>query len=298
MTEVVLREATAADAGPISEFLNEHARAVYGEAEFAEEEIRHWFTMPNLIFAVAERDGRIVGYLDVSCEEDMPRWDIDARGLDDAVVDVLVAEGEARARAQAPAGAEIRGFASAEDPTAGGLTRAGFEAIRSSFQMRIDLSDEVARPEWPEGVTVRAFVPGEEERVYEAHQEAFEDHWDFHRTPKDEWRRWLRETPRFDPELWFVAEDGEDIAGVALCAWHWSGDPEFGWVHVLAVRRPWRKRGLGSALLRHAFVEFRRRGATRVGLGVDAENTTGAVRLYERAGMSVARRNDIYKKEL
>ena len=106
----------------------------------------------------------------------------------------------------------------------------------------------------------------------------------------------MTDSPRFDPTLWFVAEEGDEIAGVALCSWHQSGDPQFGWVNVLGVRRPWRKRGLGLALLLHAFAEFGRRGATRVGLGVDAENTTGAVRLYERAGMSVARRNDTYEK--
>lgn len=298
MSEAALREATDADAGAIAQLLNEHALAVYGESELAEEEIRHWFSMPNLFFAVAERGGRIVGYLDVSHENDMRRWDIDVRALEDPIVDLLVAEAEAHARAQAPAGAEIRGFAAATDPTAGGLGRAGFEAIRSSFQMRIELAGEIALPEWPDGVTVRPFVPGEEGRVYEAHQEAFEDHWGFRRRPEDEWRRRLCETPRFDPGLWFVAEDGDDVAGVALCAWHSSGDPRFGWVHELGVRRPWRRRGLGSSLLRHAFVEFSRRGATRVGLGVDAENTTGAVRLYERAGMSVARRSDTYRKTL
>jgi ribosomal protein S18 acetylase RimI-like enzyme len=78
--------------------------------------------------------------------------------------------------------------------------------------------------------------------------------------------------------------------------WHTSGDPAFGWVEVLGVGRPWRGRGLGLALLRHAFVEFAARGATRVGLGVDAENTTGAVRLYERAGMQPVRRQDVYEK--
>jgi ribosomal protein S18 acetylase RimI-like enzyme len=54
-------------------------------------------------------------------------------------------------------------------------------------------------------------------------------------------------------------------------------------VHVLGVRPAWRKRGLATALLRHIFRDFQQRGATRVGLGVDGENTTGAVRLYERS---------------
>ena len=69
-----------------------------------------------------------------------------------------------------------------------------------------------------------------------------------------------------------------------------------GWVDTLAVRRPWRRRGLGLALLLHSFRELRARGRERVGLGVDGENTTGAVRLYERAGMHVARRSDTYER--
>ena len=75
-----------------------------------------------------------------------------------------------------------------------------------------------------------------------------------------------------------------------------EGRLEAGWVQGLAVRRPWRRRGLGLALLLHSFRELRARGREHVGLGVDGENTTGAVRLYERAGMHVARRSDTYNK--
>ena len=73
---------------------------------------------------------------------------------------------------------------------------------------------------------------------------------------------------------------------------------EAGWVGILGVRLSWRRRGLATALLQHSFRDFRARGATRVGLGVDAENTTGAVRLYERVGMQVVRRDDTYEKTL
>ena len=69
-------------------------------------------------------------------------------------------------------------------------------------------------------------------------------------------------------------------------------------MRYLAVRRPWRQHGLGMALLRHSFGEFHRRGARKVGLGVDSENTTGATRLYERAGMHVAQQFDFFEKVL
>ena len=63
----------------------------------------------------------------------------------------------------------------------------------------------------------------------------------------------------------------------------------------LAVRRPWRRRGLGEALLREAFVALGAAGKRRAGLGVDAENTTGAVALYKRVGMHVVRRSDTWE---
>jgi len=71
-----------------------------------------------------------------------------------------------------------------------------------------------------------------------------------------------------------------------------------GWVGTLGVRRPYRRQGLGLALLRHSFAEFYRRGRRRVGLGVDSQNLTGATRLYQKAGMHVSRVQLIFEKEL
>jgi len=102
----------------------------------------------------------------------------------------------------------------------------------------------------------------------------------------------------FDPTLWFLAMDGDEIAGISLCRPYAYDDPDMGFVNVLAVRRPWRKRGLGLALLRHSFNEFYHRGKRKVGLGVDAQNLTGALHLYEKAGMHVHRQFDSYEKEL
>jgi len=128
--------------------------------------------------------------------------------------------------------------------------------------------------------------------------EAFSDHWDFDRTRYEEWRRLKLEGPTHDPSLFLLAHEGEELAGICLCYRHRSGDPTWGWVGTLGVRRPWRRRGLGLALLHHAFGEFHRRGMSRAGLDVDAENTTGAVALYERAGMDVERRQDTFEKAL
>jgi mycothiol synthase len=206
--------------------------------------------------------------------------------------------GEARARAIALGSpARIHAGGPDDDETLNGeLRERGYELVRHFFTMEIDLAEEPAKPDWPDGIGVRTFRSGDERAVYEADMEAFEDHWDFFTVSFEEWREYFVESDEFDPQLVFLAEDGKELAGFALC---WSERrPDTGHVNVLAVRRPWRGRGLGTALLLHSFHEFRRRGRAKVDLGVDAENLTGAVRLYERVGMRAVRRFDAYRKEL
>ena len=109
--------------------------------------------------------------------------------------------------------------------------------------------------------------------------------------PFDEW--WaLRKDD--DHSLWFVVRDGEEIAAIARCEPMLGG----GSVGMLAVRERWRRRGLGRALLLHAFREFRRRGWDRASLGVDSENPTDATRLYESVGMRVESEHVTFERQL
>jgi mycothiol synthase len=292
-----LREAKPDDAPAIKRLLDEHALASFGELELSEDEIRSWFRTPRLWIQLAERDGEPVGYLDVRTE-DGGRYDVDARTLDSEVAPVLVAAAEEHARAQGEKGL-LRGYVQGDEPELrGAYDAAGWRPIRYSFQMRIELDREVPEPLWPDGLAPRSVREGEEERVYEAHMESFADHWDFRRQSFDEWSRYTTDSHRFDPSLWWLVDDGDELAAISLNSWHFSGDPQFGWIHVLGVRPAWRRRGLATALLRHSFRDFKDRGATRVGLGVDGENTTGAVRLYENVGMRQVRRNDTFEKKL
>ena len=334
---VELRPATPDDAPAIKQIMDEHALAAFGEAEFSEDEVRSWFAMPNIWIQVAERDGAPVAYLDVSSEES-GHFAIDARTVDAEVAPVLLAAAEAHAREIAPSPVLRGFVQGNEPVLREAFEAGGWTPVRHSFQMRIDLDgdvpepdgtvaavastltvviegvdlpgracapadapesyDNVHEPEWPDGLTARNAEPGEEERVYEAHMDSFADHWDFRRQPFDVWSGYTTESHRYDPSLWWLVEDAGELAAISINTWHFSGDPRFGWIGVLGVRPAWRKRGLATALLRQSFRDFQRRGATKVGLGVDGENTTGAVRLYERAGMRVVRRNDTYEKTL
>ncbi len=174
------------------------------------------------------------------------------------------------------------------------LERDGYAAIRFFLRMVADLDVSPPPPAWPDGIAVRGWESeADDHPAYLTLEEAFRDHWGHVPTPFEAWRR---KGERFDPGLWFLAFDSEAIAG-ALVGWHSLG---MGWVDQLGVRRPWRKRGLGLALLRQAFAEFYRRGWTQVSLDVDAESETGATRLYERAGMRVdpSHATALYRKEL
>ena len=128
--------------------------------------------------------------------------------------------------------------------------------------------------------------------------EAFADHWEYHREPFEQWREFTVRSRNFDPALWLVAWAGDDVAGYALNFPERAGDPGYGWVGTLGVRRPWRRKGVGEALLRRSFAALHARGIRKVRLSVDAESPTGATRLYERAGMTVLRRSNTWEREL
>lgn len=175
------------------------------------------------------------------------------------------------------------------------LRHEGYAPVRHFWQMRIEMDAPPPAPVWPEGVTVRACVREQDERaVFDTLEEAFKDHWGHAARDYDTWRAINVESESYDPALWFLAATGNESAGAVRG--RMRGDE--GWINTLGVRRPWRKSGLGMALLLRAFGEFYARGVHVVALGVDAQNPTGATRLYERAGMRVARQYTVYEKEL
>lgn len=293
-----VRAARPDDAVAIARICNEISQELYGESDVDESAVRDWFALPNLQLLVAERNGSIAGYADVRNDEGA-RFPIDVRVRDRDVADPLLAAVEEWAQRHAKPGALLRGYAAERDANLGAaFAGRGYRVVRHSFNMLIDLSEEIDAPVWPDRVAVRTFEPEDEQAVYECVQESFADHWDFHRVPIEEWRTYVLAGERFDPQLLWLVEDRGELAGVCLNSWHFSGDTTFGWIGTLGVRRPWRKRGLGRALLLHSFRDFKERGATRVGLSVDGENTTGAVRLYENAGMRPVRRSDSYVKPI
>ena len=304
MSSVELRTPTLDDVAELVRLGAELEERV-GAGGMSEAQVRQWLTSTRLPadenHRIAIVEGHVAGW--VGCwypEEGSDRIFFNA-GADPSATDVLellVEWGEGRARrfangrrVRVHAGAPERNPALAEI-----LRRHGFELVRHFFRMELDLTDELPQPVWPEGIAVRRFRPGEERAVWQADSEAFEDHWDSFVVPFEEWKEYFFGSSEFDPTLWFIAEAGDEIAGIALC-WN-ERRPSTGHVNAVGVRRPWRRRGIATALLLHSFHEFRRRGRTRVDLNVDADSLTGAVALYERVGMRVVHRDDTYRKEI
>jgi len=175
------------------------------------------------------------------------------------------------------------------------LRRHGYELKRTVFRMTVDLAGGAPDLPAPEGLEIRPFRLETDERVmYETMNEAFEDHFEQSEEPLDAWRARLLGHADFDPDLWWLAWEGGEAVGALIAYDH--GD--LGWIKGLGVRRPWRRRGLGGALLAHAFSAFAGRGQTRVALGVDAEGETMPLRLYERAGMQSSSAYELYTRRL
>ncbi|MFH1633220.1 MAG: GNAT family N-acetyltransferase [Chloroflexota bacterium] len=318
--------ATIGDIPAAVDLFNDFTEYYLGIREATVGDIRNEWTSPgfepeNDIRLVFSPGGKLVGHIEVWTNANPPvqPWvwgrvhpDFEGQGLGMALL--IWAEERARqAIPRCPADARVvmRTYISSSIESPRHLFEAqGLKLIRHSFRMLIEMDGAPPGPAWPEGIRIR--IPNdpaaEIEAIYRADEEAFRDHFGYVEEPFEEglarYRHHFLEIENFDPSLWFLAMDGvpqvdeSEIAGICLCRQHSWEDPECGYVSNLAVRRPWRKRGIGLALLHHAFGEYYCRGFRKVALGVDAQNLTGALRLYEKAGMSVHRQYDLYEKEL
>ena len=276
----------------------------------APEELKHqWqenrFNLETDAFLVETKDGQVVGFEKFSNIKDHYRFDTDGyvhpkfKGL--GIGTSLMRAVEIRAREEMKlAEPDLRVFIHStvgnKDEQGHALLKTeGYSPIHYEWRMEIKLENVPPLPVWPDGVELRSFVKAEHAvAVWQAQNEAFRDHWGCHDSTFENWSHGRLGRPDFDPALWMIAWDGDQVAGISLNSFRMG----VGWIGILGVRRSWRKKGLGLALLQHSFGEFHKRGMNTIGLGVDASNPTGATRLYQRAGMYVASEFVTYEKEL
>lgn len=179
------------------------------------------------------------------------------------------------------------------------LTNSGYEPARWFFEMTRPLHEPIPDVALPEGLEVRPVTPDMVKQVWHADVEAFLDHWGGFDSSDEALRRWT-DRPSFDPALWVVAWEGDQVAGASVNAIDTEENEMLGvkrgWLHSIFTRRPWRRRGLARALIARSLVLLRERGMDTGILGVDADNPTGALGIYERIGFAVEERSTAWRK--
>ncbi len=183
------------------------------------------------------------------------------------------------------------------------LEDAGYQEVRRLYRMTVDLPQPPPPPELPAGISVHSFADYPDLlRPYRALREAFEDHVFHVETPEEDALASLRHRfatdSQMDPNLCMVLVDGDEIAASAVTRRESDEDRTAGYIIGLGVRRPWRRRGLGTVLLIESFRRIYEAGKRRAMLHVDTDNITGATRVYERAGMVNDRTILIIEKEI
>ncbi|MEX2457974.1 MAG: GNAT family N-acetyltransferase [Actinomycetota bacterium] len=303
------RGVTREDAPAILDVIAASDRVLIGEVDYEAEDLADEWGRPRFDlefdpFVLVTPVGSLVAYAYVWESEPgrvVVSWSAVHPDHDTEEIEAyLLARIEARAREKLagaePGAATLRNVAYEIETIAPVLLRReGFEPVRHFWRMAIRLRGDEQPPEAPAGVRLRDFDPDADAgAVHGVLLEAFADHWGTPTGPFEDWTQDFMAGEEYDPTLWVVAEDVEQVAGSLLA--RRTGDR--GWIAELGVRPAWRGRGIGAALLRTSFARFAARGVSEVILSVDSDNVTGATRLYERVGMTSSFRFDFYEKRL
>jgi mycothiol synthase len=281
----------------------------FGEIDFHEDWVRDdWvrarFDPSTDAWVVTEPGGEIVAFASTYDEEPFTIFDsagwVHPRHRGKGIGTVLALAVERRAErdlAKVPAGSAPRVHQSLDAVAPGAqalFERLGYSPEREFQHMQIEVPDGYGAGEPPAGIAIRPRVEADDPGIFAVMDEGFRQHWGYRPEPYEEWLAHWMASATYDPSLWLVALEGDEIVGALLA----NVTDGRGWIGDLAVRDAWRRRGIGEALLRAAFVRLRDRGVVTVMLNVDRDNTTGATRLYERAGMRLRRRWLVMAKTL
>ncbi len=224
-----------------------------------------------------------------------------ANGLEDALLDWAEERGRQRVALATNEAARVLRFSLRDTQTKqqAQLERRGFNVVRYFYRMQRDLSGPIPTVQLPADLALRVYAPqpgGPElsDAVHAAFNEAFRDHWSFDPITAEDWQQFFIGRSSFRPDLTYVVMDGDEVAGLSINgispeenARHGRSE---GWVEELAVRRPWRKRGVATALLCASMHAFKAEGLQHAMLGVDTQNLSGALRVYESVGFKPIRR--------
>lgn len=313
MTDLTTRPATLDDAAAVAELSNVIDRAAGGDGGSVESEYR---ALLSGWVGDAERNTRLVfhpnGDLIAAAMVAPPppggqRVDMSGGVHPDhrrqGVGRELLAWQMGRARdiyqiAAAEVPWRMQSGANAEDVAAGRLlTRSGFQPVRYFIHMKAPVAAALNDPvTLPDGLRMTSYSPALERAVYEAHMEAFADHWGYQQRPLEQWGQFTFYNEAFRPEMSRIVLDGDEVAAYTLG--YEGASPSELYIGQVGTRRPWRRRGLAQLMLSDVLIAARDAGLKQVDLEVDADSPTGAVGVYERAGFAVGTRYVAYESDV
>jgi len=181
------------------------------------------------------------------------------------------------------------------------VERFNYQVVRYAYEMRRPDLENIPDLPLPADVEVREVKPEHLRQIWEASNEAFRDHWGSIPEPWEAFESFTQ-SPDYDPTLLRVAWQGDQVVGMVLSFIDQDQNEKFGrkrgYTENICVRRPWRKQGVAKALIAMSLKALKERGMTEAGLGVDAENISGALQLYKYMGYQVIKRMMIYRKQI
>ncbi|MAT44393.1 MAG: hypothetical protein CL609_18830 [Anaerolineaceae bacterium] len=299
------RPTTEKDAEQVAALLNLCSQELIGKDEFSADELRNdWqtpgFNLTSDSVMIFNDQDKFIAYGDVwGASEPYTRiysWvrvhpDFRGLGLGTALNEWTATRAGEIAK-KAPDGVQVvlNSFVNRRDKAAVDLLEnLGFLPARYSWIMEIDLNREIESVSLPEGFNLRIVKKDEYDQIYQLNRDAFKDHWGYIETPFEEgYRVFLNQMvddPFYNPDFWYVVEHQGTKVGMVINSPACSYGENYGWLHLVGVRREWRKQGLGKALILHSFNELKKAGCSFAGLSVDSQSLTGATRLYEDVGM-------------
>jgi mycothiol synthase len=183
------------------------------------------------------------------------------------------------------------------------IERFGYTPVRYFYEMIRPSLDDIPAAPLPAGLEVRTVQPEHLRAIWDASVEAFRDHWGYVTPTEESYQQWLG-SEEFQPDIWKVAWDirTNTVAGMVLGFINPAQNQKYrrlrGWTENISTVRAWRKRGVARALIAENLRELKARGMTEAELGVDTQNLTGALRVYESMGFRATKRFATYRKDM
>jgi mycothiol synthase len=274
------------DAPAVIDLVNSCTRADVGMAVYEPADLGSEWAARGADLEVVTDDGVVVGYLETDPHEEGPYFEgfVHPARRGEGIGSRLAASAEERASV---AGAATITTNVGSENAARFFESRGYVIVEREYAMFLDL-DHPSEVSVPKGVQLRVFVEGADEgAMHEAIRDSFGDDWPDSSNDPAAWMLGHQSVRSYDPNLWLFAESGGQIVGAVMNRTHWHAQRDTGWVKNLGVRKEWRGRGIGRALLLESARLFHERGKRRLVLGVHVDNPTGAPDFYRRVGMRI-----------